>query len=99
MSKSKISKVKACDDCEQAYSCPLSQVVAGTAVRIKQIEACEEMSQRLREMGICEEQEIKLLLKDTNLICQVCHMRLGISSKLADTIIVEPLVEKTFKAA
>jgi len=46
---------------------------------------------RLREMGFCEEQQIKLLSRDGNLICQVCNARLGISAELADAIMVEPL--------
>ncbi len=46
---------------------------------------------RLREMGFCEEQQIKLLSRDGNLICQVCNARLGISAELADAILVEPM--------
>jgi hypothetical protein len=42
-------------------------------------------------MGFCEEQQIKLLSRDGNLICQVCNARLGISAELAHTILVEPL--------
>lgn len=42
-------------------------------------------------MGMCEEQRIKLLARDSNYICQVCNARLGISDKLADAIFVEPV--------
>jgi Fe2+ transport system protein FeoA len=66
-------------------------VRAGTAVKIKQLSACPEIATRLREMGFFEEQKIKLLLRHSNLICQVCNIRLGISSRLANDIIVEPL--------
>jgi Fe2+ transport system protein FeoA len=76
---------------KEPFLCPLSRVVAGTAVRIKQLSASPEVSHRLREMGFCEEQQIKLLSRQSNLICQVCNARLGISSQLADTILVEPL--------
>jgi Fe2+ transport system protein FeoA len=73
------------------YLCPLSRVVAGTPVRIKQLSVPPEISKRLREMGFCEEQQIKLLSSHTNIICQVCNARLGISSQLADNILVELL--------
>ena len=71
--------------------CPLSRVVAGTAVRIKQLSAPPEVSKRLREMGLGEEQQIRLVSREVNVICQVCNARLGISSQLADNILVEPL--------
>lgn len=77
--------------CPQPFLCPLSKVNAGVAVRIKQLSATPEVTHRLREMGFCEEQKIKLLSRQTNLICQVCNARLGISSRLAEKILVEPL--------
>ena len=58
---------------------------------IKGLEASPDVSDRLREMGFCEEQKIKLVSRHSNYICQVCNARLGISHKLAETIIVEPL--------
>jgi Fe2+ transport system protein FeoA len=77
--------------CPQPFLCPLSSVNTGVAVRIKQLSATPEVTHRLREMGFCEEQKIKLLSRQTNLICQVCNARLGISARLADKILVEPL--------
>ena len=68
---------------------PLSQAPAGSLVRIKQLSASPEMSTRLRELGFCEEQRIKLLSRNPNLICQVCNARLGISTQLAGLIWVE----------
>ena len=76
---------------EEPFVCPLSRVIAGTAVRIKRLDASPEVTHRLREMGFCEEQQIKLLCDHPNLICLVCNARLGISAELADTIFVEPL--------
>ena len=78
-------------ECRQPFICPLSQVRAGTAVRIKQLSASTEVTHRLREMGFCEEQKIKLLSQQTNVICQVCNVRVGISAQLAERILVEPL--------
>ncbi|MST00856.1 MAG: ferrous iron transport protein A [Pedosphaera sp.] len=79
------------DDGAQPSLYPLSQVAPGTSVRIKQISGTGEMASRLREMGFCEEQRIKLLARHASVICQVCNSRLGISEQLAKSILVEPL--------
>jgi Fe2+ transport system protein FeoA len=80
--------------CSQPFLCPLSKVNTGVAVRIKQLSAPPEVTHRLREMGFCEEQKIKLLSRQSSLICQVCHARIGISTRLAEKILVEPLLRK-----
>jgi Fe2+ transport system protein FeoA len=77
--------------CAQLGICPLSRVQAGTVVCIKQLSASDELTGRLRELGFCEEQEIKLLSRGGSLICQVCNARLGISAKLAESILVAPV--------
>ncbi len=71
--------------------CPLSRVKAGVAVRIKRLCASPELQNRLRELGLCEDQIIKLVTSHTNFICQVCNARLAISAQLAQLILVEPL--------
>ncbi len=71
--------------------CPLSRVQAGVAVRIKQLCAAPAVQNRLRELGFCEDQIIRLLTSQTNYICQVCNARLAISEQLARIILVEPL--------
>jgi Fe2+ transport system protein FeoA len=76
---------------ERCDVCPLSRVQAGVAVRIKRLCASAEMQNRLRELGFCEDQIIKLLTSQTNFICQVCNARLAISEQLARIIMVEPL--------
>ena len=81
----------AADACRQPELCPLNQVKAGTQVRIKQLSATPEVSTRLRELGFCEEQQIKLVSRHSSVICQVCNARLGISDELAGSILVEPL--------
>lgn len=60
-------------------------------VCIKRLATSPDLSDRLRELGFCEEQRIRLLARDSNYICQVCNARLGISQELADAILVEPL--------
>jgi Fe2+ transport system protein FeoA len=84
-------RVEANGDCQQPFMCPLSHVRAGTSVRIKQLATTPEITHRLREMGFCEEQKIRLLAQQANVICQVCNVRLGISTQLAEKIIVEPI--------
>ena len=79
------------ESCRHGDVCPLNQVKAGTAVRIKQLVAAPEVSHRLRELGFCEEQQVKLVSHQVNVICQVCHARVGLSSELAESILVQPL--------
>jgi Fe2+ transport system protein FeoA len=78
-------------NCHRADLCPLNQIKAGTSVRIKQLATSPDMTSRLRELGFCEEQQIKLVSRHANLICQVCNARLGISPELAEAILVEPI--------
>ena len=81
----------ACDDkvCPQPELCPLSDLRDGSSVRIKQLACDDNLAKRLREMGLGEEQRIKVLTTENTVICQVCNMRLGISTRLADKILVE----------
>ena len=72
--------------------CPLNQVKAGVAVRIKQLCASPEMASRLREIGFGEEQIIKLITSQANIICLVCNARMAISAQLARAILVEPIL-------
>ncbi|MBA4149871.1 MAG: ferrous iron transport protein A [Verrucomicrobia bacterium] len=80
-------------ECDQAF-CPLSRIKAGTAVRIKQLSMSHENSKRLREIGFCEEQIIRLITSQSNFICQVCNSRLAISAALAQMILVEPVTQR-----
>ena len=75
--------------CAGPKVCPLSRVQAGAVVCIKQLATAPDVTERLRELGFCEEQQIKLLARESNFICQVCNARLGISEALADSILVE----------
>jgi Fe2+ transport system protein FeoA len=70
---------------------PLSRVQVGRVVRIKELFTPPLVTQRLREIGLGEQQVIKLLVRQSNLICLVCNARLAVSSQLASMIIVEPL--------
>jgi Fe2+ transport system protein FeoA len=80
-----------CADERDCSLCPLNQVKAGVAVRIKQLCASPEMASRLREIGFGEKQIIKLVTSHANIICLVCNARMAISAQLAQAILVEPL--------
>jgi Fe2+ transport system protein FeoA len=75
--------------CAGPKLCPLSRIQAGTTVCIKHLSTGPELRERLREMGLCEDQQIKVLASNSTFICQVCNARFGISQKLADSILVE----------
>ena len=77
--------------CAGPQVCPLSRVQAGTVVCIKRLFTEPGVTDRLRELGFCEEQRIKLLSRQSNYICQVCNARLAISGRLAEAIMVEPV--------
>ena len=77
--------------CTHGDMCPLSHVKAGITVCIKRHTSTPAVTNRLREMGFCEEQHVRLVSHTTNIICQVCNARLGLSKKLADTIMVQPM--------
>ena len=81
--------------CAGPLVCPLSQIKAGSLVCIKQLSGSPEISARLREMGLGEKQMVKLLSRHSSIICQVCNARLGISKKLAESILVERVHPKS----
>ena len=74
--------------CKRAL-CPLNRVRSGIAVRVKQLCGSPEVGQRLREIGLVEEQIVRLLCCGTNVICIVCNARLALSTQLAEAILVE----------
>jgi ferrous iron transport protein A len=79
------------DSANRCEVCPLSCARIGVAVRIRKLCATPELQARLREIGFCEDQVIRLLTSHSNFICQVCNTRLAISAQLAQLIMVEPV--------
>jgi Fe2+ transport system protein FeoA len=75
--------------CRAPETCSLAQAAAGAVLRVRELTAPTEVAIRLRELGFCEERRVLLLSKHTNIICQVCNVRLGISQDLAKMIVVE----------
>jgi len=89
--KGEHTRHEAMECCSEAATCPLSAVDAGTVVCIKQLTAQPDVIDRLREMGLGEEQRIRLVSRHPSLICQVCNARVALSQDLANAILVEPL--------
>jgi Fe2+ transport system protein FeoA len=81
--------------CAEPSLCPLNRLVEGGTGRVKHLAATPEINHRLREMGVFEDQRVKLLARPSNLICQVCNARLAISQELGEAIMVEPLTLTT----
>jgi len=77
--------------CAEPALCPLTSVSAGTIVCVKQLIHAPEVRDRLRELGLCEEQQVRLVSRQSSVICQVCNARVALSNELAEAILVEPL--------
>jgi len=71
--------------------CPLNRARAGTSVRIKRLPDAAETTTRLREIGLGEDQVVKLVSAQAMVICMVCNARLAIGAALAELILVEPV--------
>ena len=63
---------------------------AGTSVRIKRLPDAAETT-RLREIGLGEEQVVRLVSSQSMVVCTVCNVRLAIGAALAELILVEPV--------
>ena len=65
----------------------LNQVGVGCDVRIRVLSGpgCE----RLRDLGFCEQLQVRKLSNGRNLICSVCGTRMAISRELAEQVLVE----------
>jgi ferrous iron transport protein A len=74
-------------DLELDSAMTLSQVSVGCEVRIRLLSgpSCD----RLRDMGFCEQMQVRKLAGGRNLLCSVCGTRLAISKDLADQVMVE----------
>ena len=60
-------------------------------VCVRELLASADVRSRLREMGLGEDQRVKLLSRQNSVICQVCNVRVALSEKLAATNLVQPL--------
>ena len=70
----------------------LGNARAGATVRVVRLEGQEPVCARLREMGFCEEAEVRVLNNSASVVCQVCGSRVGLSRGLAGSILVSERV-------
>ena len=77
--------------CAGEAVCPLSRVQVGVRVCVKQLTSRPEVCDRLRELGVVEDQEIRLVSRQHNVICQICNARVALSEALAEAILVKPV--------
>ncbi len=69
---------------------PLQDVPPGQKARVQKLAARPALCRRLREMGFCEFAEVTILNKNGAMLCQVCHSKICLSRRLAESILVEP---------
>jgi ferrous iron transport protein A len=67
----------------------LNQVQVGSDARIEVLNG--PCSERLRELGFCEQCLVRKLSGGRNLICSICGTRMAISRELAEQVLVAPL--------
>jgi ferrous iron transport protein A len=72
----------------QPITQPLVETRPGATVRVLRLEGQEPVCARLREMGFCEEAEVRVLNNSASVVCQVCGSRVGLSRGLAASIVV-----------
>ncbi len=67
----------------------LSELPAGAAGRICELEGQATFCQRLREMGFCESAVIEKVSGQHTLLCSLCGTRIALSGRAAEHIVVE----------
>jgi ferrous iron transport protein A len=74
-------------DLEIDSAMTLNQVGVGCDVKIRVLSGpgCE----RLRDLGFCEQLQVRKLSNGRNLICSICGTRMAISRELAEQVLVE----------
>lgn len=72
-----------------ANTVSLLDIPKGRKVRVYSLDAESVACQRLREMGFCEEAEVKVLTNNGSMVCQVCGSKVGLSKQVANAVRVE----------
>lgn len=67
----------------------LNEVSLNCDVRISSLSgpACD----RLRDLGFCEQMQLRKLSNGRNLVCTVCGAKMAISRELAEQVLVDPI--------
>ena len=70
----------------------LADAPIGQYMRIHKLQSSPEVCHRLREMGFCENALVRCMVNvEGNIICEICHARVGLNSLIAQDILVAPL--------
>ncbi len=72
----------------------LYDIKVNEVARIKELHGEPVVCDRLREMGFCENVEVKKVSHGSCLICHVCNVNVALSKYLAKNIVVETLPAK-----
>jgi Fe2+ transport system protein FeoA len=67
----------------------LNEVSLNCDVRISSLKgpACD----RLRDLGFCEQMQLRKISNGRNLVCTVCGAKMAISRELAEQVLVAPI--------
>lgn len=67
----------------------LNQAKVGCDMQIRLLSgpACD----RLRDLGFCEQLQVRKIAGGRNLICSICGTRMAISRELAEQVLVSPM--------
>jgi Fe2+ transport system protein FeoA len=68
----------------------LNEVAVNCDVRISALNgpACD----RLRDLGFCEQMQLRKISNGRNLVCTVCGAKMAISRELAEQVLVSPIL-------
>jgi ferrous iron transport protein A len=67
----------------------LTELPSGATGRVCELSGKAEVCQRLREMGFCESAVVDKISGRHTLLCQLCGVRIALSSGAAQHIVVE----------
>lgn len=67
----------------------LCDLPIGAAGRVCSLEGESEVCSRLREMGFCESAVIERISGQKTLLCQLCGVKIALSDRAANHIVVE----------
>lgn len=77
--------------CPKSELQPLSlgNAPKGRPLKVFRLDGQPALCNRLREMGFCEDAEVRVISNTGVYICQVCGSKVGLSRQLAESIQVE----------
>lgn len=69
----------------------LSDVKCGACVRIVGLNATQDICLRLRELGICEHEDVRKVADNGSMVCEVKNTRIAINRAIAEDIVCQIL--------